>query len=203
MQENKKELIIISDDQQYDLHARENTDYYVLSLDPLSHTTNINHYLYDHVESKVHILVLNFDQFQKQINVQAHLNNDLSVATNYVQVIGFNDSQTSIFLNAHLHANCHNNQVAQTIKATLFNNAQVKGQPTLTIDSNDVKASHAYEVGNVSDDVLFYLALKGFSKQEAIYLLVGAIFNQVLMHFDEEVRNKYAQLIKNTFERVA
>ncbi|MCV3743511.1 SufD family Fe-S cluster assembly protein [Ureaplasma sp. ES3154-GEN] len=197
-----KQLIIVDQDVNFDLHIHKNTDYYLLDLNPHPHKIKINQYLYDNVESTIHLIVLNYENYTKEINIQAYLNNNFAKAINYVQVIGFNNSQTSVFLNAHLHAKCHSNQVAQTIKATLLNNARVQGQPTLTIDSNDVKASHAYEVGNIPDDVLFYLKLKGLSKHDAIYLIVTAMFNQVLNHFDDDIKNKYWQKIRDTFERI-
>jgi len=56
----------------------------------------------------------------------------------------------------------------------LGENAKAEVDPELEILCNEVKASHAASVGQIDDEQLFYLMSRGFSKTEAVKLIVEA-----------------------------
>lgn len=55
--------------------------------------------------------------------------------------------------------------------------AEAVAIPELEIESQDVKASHAASIGQVDEEQIFYLMGRGFSRSEAVELIVRAFLN--------------------------
>lgn len=62
--------------------------------------------------------------------------------------------------------------------------AQANSKPNLEIFADDVKASHGSTVGQLSQDELFYLMSRGYSRPQAESLLVRAFCEQVIEAVD-------------------
>lgn len=58
--------------------------------------------------------------------------------------------------------------------------AQADSLPSLEIEADDVKASHAATVGRIDESSLFYLQSRGISRQNAIALLSEGFFEPIL-----------------------
>lgn len=52
--------------------------------------------------------------------------------------------------------------------------ARAESIPELEIECDDVKASHAASIGRIDEEQLFYLMSRGFSRDEAVELIVKA-----------------------------
>jgi len=55
-----------------------------------------------------------------------------------------------------------------------------KAVPLLLCTEDDVKGEHAASSGKIDEDKLFYIMSRGFSKEEAMKLIVEASFNPVI-----------------------
>lgn len=58
----------------------------------------------------------------------------------------------------------------------LGSGGKIRGIPALVVHSDDIEASHALAIDRISDEELFYLRSRGFSRDDATGLLLdGAI----------------------------
>ncbi len=62
----------------------------------------------------------------------------------------------------------------------LSNTAEIFCEPQLEIYANDVVCSHGAAIGNVDDDLVFYLQSRGIAKDEAQKLLLAAYASEIL-----------------------
>lgn len=78
----------------------------------------------------------------------------------------------------------------------LSKNAKSKALPMLLCTEEDVDGKHSSSVGKVSERELFYIMSRGFSRSEALKLVVKAKFNVVLEKvFDEEMKQKLIEIV--------
>lgn len=73
----------------------------------------------------------------------------------------------------------------------LGNEARADSLPSLEIEANDVKASHAATVGRIDDRQLFYLESRGINRRTAVRMIVEGffepIFDRLKMTADEKI----------------
>lgn len=63
--------------------------------------------------------------------------------------------------------------------------------PNLEIEANEVRASHAATVGQISEEALFYLESRGISPVEAEKLIVNGFLSELVDRIeDENIKNK-------------
>ncbi len=69
----------------------------------------------------------------------------------------------------------------QTNKAMLLSGAaQINTKPQLEIFADDVKCTHGATIGQLDDDVLFYLQTRGISRAEARALLIRSFAGDIV-----------------------
>lgn len=78
----------------------------------------------------------------------------------------------------------------------LSDTAQANSKPNLEIFADDVKASHGATVGQLDPEELFYLATRGFEKNEAKAILTRAFLREVLAKI--ELPSIQAKLIQHS-----
>lgn len=72
----------------------------------------------------------------------------------------------------------------------LGSTGKIRGIPALVVHSDDIEASHALAVDRISDEELFYLRSRGFSRGDATGLLLEGAVSEIfegLAKVDEEV----------------
>lgn len=201
---SNKRLIVLEHNKNLELDIEsleQDQEIYMIDLLPGDSEINLKVNLKPDSKSLIHILILNFDQYSKKITTHLMFDNHYAECENNVQVIGFNKSITAIQLNGTIGKNTRGNAVYQNINASLFDEAKVIGEPNLIINSNDVKAGHSLKVGSISQDILFYLQSRGISHYYAIRLILESFFNEVFMNFDDQIKNKYADIINTIFDK--
>jgi hypothetical protein len=73
----------------------------------------------------------------------------------------------------------------------LSDKAKSLALPMLLCSEEDVEGNHSTSSGKVGDKELFYIMSRGFSKNEAMKLLVRAKFNQILENIpNAEIKNQ-------------
>lgn len=68
----------------------------------------------------------------------------------------------------------------------LSDTAKAKALPMLLCTEEDVEGSHSTAAGKVEENMLFYIMSRGFSKKEAMKLIVKAKFNKILNLIEDE-----------------
>ena len=74
------------------------------------------------------------------------------------------------------------NTVGEQLSRTLMlsSEALITTKPELKIYADDVKCSHGATIGEIDDDLVFYLQSRGISKKEARNLLITAFIQENL-----------------------
>jgi Fe-S cluster assembly protein SufD len=61
----------------------------------------------------------------------------------------------------------------------LSNAARADSIPGLEIKADDVRCTHGSTTGRVNDEMIFYAQCRGFTRQEAIRMIVSGFFQQI------------------------
>ena len=78
----------------------------------------------------------------------------------------------------------------------LSQQARADAIPGLEIEADDVRCTHGATTGRVDDELVFYARTRGFTRREAIRLVVTGFFQQVFDRITiESVRNALAAAI--------
>lgn len=94
------------------------------------------------------------------------------------------------FLNIHEGAQHTDTNLAHH-SLMLSAKAKTNTIPSLEIEANDVKASHAATVGRIDDDTLFYMAARGLDQRQAQGILVRGFLSADLDKIsDREIQEK-------------
>ncbi len=75
--------------------------------------------------------------------------------------------------------------------------SSIKSEPILEIENNNVKCSHGCSISQIKDEILFYIQSRGLSEREAVELVVGGFFGDVLQSIaNEEMREIYKEKVE-------
>ncbi|HEY7633074.1 MAG TPA: SufD family Fe-S cluster assembly protein [Thermoleophilaceae bacterium] len=99
------------------------------------------------------------------------------------------------------------NTYLQTHSMLLSPKAKADSIPSLIVKTDDVSASHGGTVGEVDDEIVFYMMTRGISRQDAVRILVEGYFEPVIgklddEHLEEVVRERIAGKIAAAEEHV-
>ncbi|MFA6090392.1 MAG: SufD family Fe-S cluster assembly protein [Candidatus Gracilibacteria bacterium] len=75
----------------------------------------------------------------------------------------------------------------------LGSSGKIRGIPALVVHSDDIEASHALAIDRISDEELFYLRSRGFSRNDATGLLLDGAISEIftgLQKGNEEIYEK-------------
>ncbi len=75
--------------------------------------------------------------------------------------------------------------------------AKAMVEPSLEIEANEVRASHAATVGRIDEDELFYLQSRGISEDRSKQILMGGFLNKVVEKIeDKKEKDKAKKLME-------
>jgi Fe-S cluster assembly protein SufD len=78
----------------------------------------------------------------------------------------------------------------------LSNSARADSIPGLEIEADDVRCTHGSTTGRVNDEMIFYAQCRGFTRQEAIRMIVSGFFQQIFDRITiDSVRDALASAI--------
>lgn len=78
----------------------------------------------------------------------------------------------------------------------LGSSGKIRGIPALIVHSDDIEASHALAIDRISDEELFYLRSRGFSRDTGMELLLQWAVAEIytgLENIDKKTYNKYQE----------
>jgi len=88
----------------------------------------------------------------------------------------------------HIRPNADGSQADLSNKNLLLSaNAEIDTQPTLTIEADEVKASHGATVGQLDNQALFYLRSRGIEQNQAATMLAQAFCHAPLTLLHDEL----------------
>lgn len=80
----------------------------------------------------------------------------------------------------------------------LGSSGKIRGIPALVVHSDDIEASHSLAIDRISDEELFYLRSRGFSRNDAMGLLLDGAVSDIfkeLSYLDEGLYDIYKNRI--------
>lgn len=64
--------------------------------------------------------------------------------------------------------------------------ARVENTPSLEIEANEVRASHAATVGKIDEAALFYLMSRGLEREQAVQMVIEGFFQALLQRINDK-----------------
>ena len=125
-----------------------------------------------------------------------HLSPDCASRQDYRGVL--NDHARGVFNGrVYVHQDAQRTDAKQSNHTLLLSeHAEMDTKPQLEIFADDVKCSHGATVGQLDDEMLFYLRSRGLSQASAKSILVMGFTSNVLKNIQHtEVRDKIQQLV--------
>lgn len=107
------------------------------------------------------------------------------------------ESTLNVSLNSDVVNKTLQNKVYQKINGILLDQkSRMTGQPNLKIDTDDIIAMHALNIGSLNKEELFYLMTKKISYTEAKNIILWSKLTHHLKYLDETTQNYYEELLK-------
>lgn len=146
-------------------------------------------------------LVISNNQAKVNLNLKSY---SKSLGANFngqVTVLGLKQSESKISLYSQVEPNIKHNKVNQQILGLILSDkARITGEPNLKIDTDEILAKHALNIGSLNKEELFYLQTKGISQHEAQRLIISGLINEVLLGLEETEQKKYLSLIEQAMQ---
>ncbi len=96
----------------------------------------------------------------------------------------------------------------QTHSVMLSRQAKVDAIPSVIVSADQVSASHGGTVGEVDEDLVFYMMSRGLPREEAVRIIIEGFFEPVVMQLEDErmealVRDRLSNKLSAADEEVA
>ncbi len=178
------------------IDIKEDTDIYILGIFKNDATINIDYKILNGINLNINFtyLTLNDANIKTKIDIQ-HLNHHASskVITN---IFALDNSNVTNDLYTYVDSKINDSKVDQKIKGIILSeNANIFASPNLIINTDNIIATHALNIGTLNEEELFYLNTKGFNTKQAKQLLLNSMINTCLVSLDDNQKEKYSSLI--------
>ncbi len=139
-----------------------------------------------------------------KINIQVVHQNKNTVGYSWIKSILGGDAKNTIKGMIKIEKNALNTNAYFAHNSLLISrNAQVISVPSLEIETNAVKASHAGTTGHLDNDILFYLNCRGIPAQEAKKLVITSFaFENVPEISDQKTREKVLIFLNKKISKI-
>lgn len=171
---------------------KANFDQTLLNLSDFNTINKINIELLEK-DAKAKIESLSFaNKNQKLVNL-FEIRHKATSTQSEIDNVGFANNDAKLVvdgINAIEKGNAKSiaNQTTRIIN--LSNKAKSVANPQLIIDEFDVKAGHSATVGQIDEDVVYYLQSRGLTKKEAIKLLIDSYSHNVISKLEGHLFEK-------------
>ena len=159
------------------VEENSNLRYYMFSNNNFE-TKKINIDNYNNSKLEFNYSFINDNNCKLEINNNILQNNIDSV----IRVRGVSEKNANVIIdsNGYVKKDTKNNNFNEDLRGLLLNDSDIKINPNMYIDSNDVVANHNSTIGSINKDYLFYLNSKGIEIEEAKKLIVSGFINSIL-----------------------
>jgi Fe-S cluster assembly protein SufD len=138
----------------------------------------------------IYIYTLNMG-FKKNIQVKIDHESG-SVSNTIIKALASSNGNTQINLVSMANQKMINLETNQSIDGVVFGeSAKISVTPSMLIDTNAIKASHAVNIGNINPDQLFYLMARGIDKTKATMLILDGMFGAIKRDNDKKALHLY------------
>ena len=203
MEEKLEELILIDNlkkKYEFNINSGENKTFVFFLINGENYEGEIK-VLIQGKNTKVQILgiIIGYKNQQiKIITLQDHLAGE-STSDLYVKSALFDNAKFSYEGMIRFKKNAQKLDAYQKNQNLILSQkANANTKPHLEILANEVRCTHAVTVGDISDDLLYYLNTRGLNKLQAKYLILSGYFEEILQRIkDIKIRNRLKKNLHN------
>ncbi|MBI5754263.1 SufD family Fe-S cluster assembly protein [Candidatus Peregrinibacteria bacterium] len=172
---------------------RDQTLGYVLFLDKGWHEKQRLTFEFKEENATLHFLAImigkNKEKFPLE-TVSVHKNRNTRAYYTLKSAL-FDESEVDYTGNLKIEKNSHSTDCYLAHHTLMLSkNAKTNSVPCLEIETDDVKAGHAATIGNIDEELTFYLESRGLDKKSAKILLIKNFLESELKHIPDEKSQK-------------
>lgn len=163
---------------------------------------NINVDIQKDVKFSLNVVIYSYQNAIVNINVKTNSFFDKSENIVNINAIANDSSSMNIKLDSMIPENINFAKISQNIKGILLSeNSRILGIPQLTVNSDQVIANHALNIGGMNEEELFYLMSKGFNEQTCKKIILNGFIKLSLNSLSENKQNKYLKKLNKLIKK--
>ena len=150
-------------------------------------------------EAKAHVKMIGliYGDANAKLQFNSYSNSHNAEFTVKATTLGLNKSTSALIANSKVEKTIRNNKVNQKLTGLILSkHAKITGEPNLRIDTEEIYAQHALNIGSLNKEEMFYLQSKGISSSQAKKLIIWGLVTEVINDLDEETKQEYIQIIE-------
>jgi Fe-S cluster assembly scaffold protein SufB len=121
---------------------------------------------------------------------------EASYTTSEIHILSLAETRWDVFLDSSIDIKDGITNIVGKLKERhifLGSEGRIRGIPALIVHSDDIEASHALAIDRISDEELFYLRSRGFSRYQGTNLVLDGAISTILWWLLEPNESKYYQ----------
>lgn len=163
---------------------------------------NINVDIQKDVKFSLNVVIYSYQNAIVNVNVKTNSFFDKSENIVNINAIANDNSSMNIKLDSMIPENINFAKISQNIKGILLSeNSRILGIPQLTVNSDQVIANHALNIGGMNEEELFYLMSKGFNEQTCKKIILNGFIKLSLNSLSESKQNKYLKKLNKLIKK--
>lgn len=162
---------------------------------------NLNFLLDESSKVDLYCLVIATNKANVKVNIKSSTEKNLTNFTAKLIALGLKESKSHLTISSKVDRLTKHNKVDQTIKGIIISEkSKISGEPVLIINTEDIYAKHALNIGTLNLEELFYLQTKGISTSKAKQMILNGLVEKVFESLDENTKSSYFEHISNLME---
>lgn len=163
---------------------------------------NINVDIQKDVKFSLNVVIYSYQNAIVNVNVKTNSFFDKSENIVNINAIANDNSSMNIKLDSIIPENVNFAKISQNIKGILLSeNSRILGIPQLTVNSDQVIANHALNIGGMNEEELFYLMSKGFNEQTCKKIILNGFIKLSLNSLSENKQNKHLKKLNKLIKK--
>ncbi|GHU48668.1 hypothetical protein FACS1894218_6240 [Bacilli bacterium] len=165
-------------DKKITINRDQSQELFIVDIGAKNSSILLNLTLKERSKVNVYIYSLNSNT-NRTINVTIKQTSN-SVSNVHIKCINANHGYTDISILGDAAEHALNIQLNQQVEGILLDDlSTIKVLPSMLVDTNRIKASHAVNIGNINPEQLFYLMSRGVPKHAATTILLESMFSRI------------------------
>ena len=190
---------ILSENRNLKLGLNSRLHNYYFYLDQSVHIS-LNTHIDGQADFQHQVLILTQKKQTVYLQENHHFLYPKSLGKFQLWAIAKDQSKIHVNANVNIKKTAKNTEVAHHQQAWLLNKeAKIELIPALSVEPNEVKASHSAKVSNLACEQLFYLQSRGLDQANIKNLLYQSLFQLILNQLPSEVQRENLANILNKY----
>ena len=201
MENNKFFFIENSENLEFNVDKNQEVNHAFLIISNSKLDLNVNYNLLEGAKANTKVISLIYGDADAKLSFNSYSNAHNAEFTVKATTLGLNKSVTALTANSKVEKTIRNNKVSQKLTGLILSkDAKITGEPNLRIDTEEIYAQHALNIGALNKEEMFYLQSKGISSPQAKKLIIWGLVTEVLKDLDETDKERYVQIIEQIME---